>query len=62
MLTPEQIRKNLLRDASWVPAEDASDMDWELYQRVYDDMIESGELDEPDDDMDEGLYSDDDDY
>lgn len=44
MLTREQIRKNLLENEFWVPSENITNEEWALFDEVYDEMEQAGEL------------------
>lgn len=59
MLTKDQIRKNLQNDPYWEPDEDASQEVWEMFDAVYQEMEDNGEL-EMDDDFEDDDFDDDD--
>lgn len=58
MLNKEQIRKNLQENPFWEPEEKAPQGVWNTYYEVYQDMVETGEIDLEDEFEDELLDSD----
>lgn len=51
MLTEKEIRESLKKDPYWEPAENSTMEEWELFDKIYDEMDAKGELKFKDDDL-----------